>query len=46
MEHVIIEGGSTDGMQEVVARYDGRTKKFIGRPSINPIAQDLLNWAI
>jgi len=32
IEHVIIDGGSTDGTQEVVGRYNGRIKKFISEP--------------
>jgi glycosyltransferase involved in cell wall biosynthesis len=32
IEHVIIDGGSTDGTQEVVGRYNGRIKRFISEP--------------
>jgi len=29
LEHIIVDGGSTDGTQEIVGRYNGRIKKFI-----------------
>lgn len=32
IEHVIIDGGSTDGTQEVVGRHNGRIKKFVSEP--------------
>lgn len=32
LEHIIIDGGSTDGTQAVVGRYNGRIKKFISEP--------------
>lgn len=32
LEHIIIDGGSTDGTQEVIGRYNGRIKKFISEP--------------
>ena len=32
IEHVIVDGGSTDGTQEIVGRYNGRIKKFISEP--------------
>lgn len=32
VEHVIVDGGSTDGTREIVGRYNGRIKKFISEP--------------
>ncbi len=32
VEHVIIDGGSTDGTVEIVKRHNGRIKKFISEP--------------
>lgn len=32
VEHVIIDGGSTDGTQAIVGRYNGRIKKFVSEP--------------
>jgi len=32
IEHIIIDGGSTDGTQEIVGRHNGRIKKFISEP--------------
>ena len=32
IEHIIVDGGSTDGTQELVARYKGRIKKFVSEP--------------
>jgi len=32
LEHIIVDGGSTDGTQEIVSRYNGRIKKFISEP--------------
>ena len=32
IEHIIIDGGSTDGTQEVVGRHNGRIRKFISEP--------------
>jgi glycosyltransferase involved in cell wall biosynthesis len=32
LEHIIVDGGSTDGTQAVVGRYNGRIKKFISEP--------------
>ncbi|MGE5294461.1 MAG: glycosyltransferase family 2 protein [Solirubrobacterales bacterium] len=32
IEHIVIDGGSTDGTQEIVGRYNGRIRKFISEP--------------
>ncbi len=32
VEHVIVDGGSTDGTVEIVKRHNGRIKKFISEP--------------
>lgn len=32
IEHVIVDGGSTDGTIDVVKKYNGRIKKFISEP--------------
>ena len=32
IEHIIVDGGSTDGTQDIVGRYNGRIKKFISEP--------------
>lgn len=32
IEHIIVDGGSTDGTREIVGRYNGRIKKFISEP--------------
>ncbi len=32
IEHIIVDGGSTDGTREIVSRYNGRIKKFISEP--------------
>ncbi len=32
VEHIIVDGGSTDGTQEIVSRHNGRIKKFISEP--------------
>ena len=32
LEHIIVDGGSTDGTQGIVGRYNGRIKKFISEP--------------
>lgn len=32
IEHIIVDGGSTDGTQEIVGSYNGRIKKFISEP--------------
>jgi glycosyltransferase involved in cell wall biosynthesis len=32
IEHVIVDGGSTDGTVDIVTKYNGRIKKFISEP--------------
>ncbi len=32
IEHVIVDGGSTDGTVDIVKKYNGRIKKFISEP--------------
>jgi glycosyltransferase involved in cell wall biosynthesis len=32
IEHVIVDGGSTDGTLDIVKRFNGRIKKFISEP--------------
>ena len=32
IEHVIVDGGSTDGTREIVGRYNGRIQKFVSEP--------------
>ena len=32
IEHVIVDGGSTDGTLDIVKKYNGRIKKFISEP--------------
>lgn len=32
IEHIIVDGGSTDGTQDLVARYNGRIKQFVSEP--------------
>jgi len=34
IEYVIIDDGSTDGMQELATWYNGRITELVGRPSI------------
>ena len=32
IEHIVVDGGSTDGTQDVVAGYNGRIEKFVSEP--------------